>query len=113
MADIVSSPEWELIVGDWWVLSLRCSDCGKVAARFIAPHAATDELAIVATGAWVRVGSEDETASERVRDPCRCDWSAYPSADACRGQIRRAIRRGLGERVEFKAITVRSKPESA
>jgi hypothetical protein len=114
MTDIPSVKEVLWAQLDWWVLSLRCSHCHHVAAHFIAPRESVTEQAIVSTGAWYPMVREiDGRPVDFVRYPCRCEWREYPSPDSCRREIRRAIKNGLGELGEYKAVTVRSKPRTA
>ena len=114
MTDIPSSEEVLRAQLDWWVLTLRCLECYHVAAHFIAPRESVTEHEIVSTGAWYPMVQEIQgRLVEFVRNPCRCEWPEYPSADSCRGAIRRAIKDGIGDLAEHKAVIVRRKPRTA
>jgi hypothetical protein len=117
MTDSIPEPVWEAVALDWYVLTLRCSECIRVAARLTAPRASTTELEIVATGTWIPVvhpGMDLDTFlfAETTPYPCTCKWLTYPALDSCRREIRRAIGKGLGNS-PWGGVTMRRMPSSA
>lgn len=89
------TPSWWDESDGWCLLTLRCANCHRVAARFIAPasrqayglpaHAVAHAIG---AGVWARASEDDVPRAaifrQRLRwnvlpNPCLCAWDSWPS----------------------------------